>query len=143
MFRRKFVIRDQILTGKFKPFWNFCLGRQIVKCPPSRHKMVRDTGNSMIMVPRLKKIYFWESTVVTASYLVHYNALLHNSTDIITECDRYIITLCNKSLLQIAFSFCITKCDSFVTKRGSYYKMRRFYYKMRRLLQNASVYTPS
>ena len=50
------------------------------------------------------------------SYLVHYDTVLKNATDIITKCVRCVVT----------------KCDS-------YYKARRFYYKMRRLLQNASV----
>ena len=50
------------------------------------------------------------------SYLVHYDTLLQNTTDIITKCVRCVIT----------------KCDS-------YYKARRFCYKMRHLLQNASV----
>ena len=62
--------------------------------------------------------------MVMVSYLVHYDALLHNATDIITKCVRFFIT----------------KCDSFITNCDSFYKMRRFYYKIQRLLQNASVH---
>ena len=48
-------------------------------------------------------------TSVTVSYLIRYDSLLQNATDIITKCVRFFIT----------------KCDS--------------YYKMRRLLQIATV----
>ena len=48
---------------------------------------------------------------VTVSYLIHYDSLLQNATDVITTCSSYFIT-----------------------------KMRQiFYYKMRRLLQIATV----
>ena len=53
---------------------------------------------------------------VTVSYLIRYDSLLQNATDIITKWDSYFIT----------------RCDS-------YYKLRRFYYKMRRLLQIATA----
>ena len=46
---------------------------------------------------------------VMVSYLIRYDSLLQNVTDIITKCDRYFIT----------------KCDSFVTTCDSYYKMLR------------------
>ena len=64
-------------------------------------------------------------------YLVHYDSLLQNVTDIITKYDSYFITKC--------VTFFIKKCDSFITKCDSYYKLRRFYYKMRRLLQIVTV----
>ena len=40
------------------------------------------------------------SIVIVVSYIVHYDTLLQNATDIFTKCDSYIITKCNKSLLQ-------------------------------------------
>ena len=66
--------------------------------------------------------------------MIYYDTLLQNATGIITKCDGYFITKCDKSLLQNVSGFFITKCDS-------YYKLRRFYYKMRQLLQNATFIT--
>ena len=60
-----------------------------------------------------------DSIMVVVSYLVHYDTLLQNVTDIITKCDSNFIT----------------KYNSLVTKCNSYYKIRRFYYKMQQLLQ--------
>ena len=37
---------------------------------------------------------------VTVSFLIHYDSLLQNATDIITKCNRYFITKCDRSLLQ-------------------------------------------
>ena len=67
-------------------------------------------------------------------YLIYYDNLLQNATNIITKCDSYFITKCGRSLLENASVFFITKCDS-------YYKMRRFYYKVRQLLQNITFIT--
>ena len=39
---------------------------------------------------------------VTVSYLIYYDSLLQNTTDIITKCDSYFITKCDRSLLQNA-----------------------------------------
>ena len=58
------------------------------------------------------------STVLDPGFhMIHYDALLHNVTDI------------------------ITKCDSFIAKYKSYYKLQWFYYKMLQLLQNAMSIT--
>ena len=83
---------------------------------------------------------------VTVSYLMHYDNLLQNATDIITKCDSYFITKCNRSLLQNASNFLlqnvtvlfqnmtvITKRNDFITKCDSYYKTRS-------LLQIATVH---
>ena len=43
-----------------------------------------------------------ESVEVTVVYLVHYDTLLQNATDIITKCDSYFITKYDKCLLQNA-----------------------------------------
>ena len=75
---------------------------------------------------------------VTISYLINYDSLLQNATDIITKCDSYFITKCDRSfLLQNATVLLqnviiIRKCDDFITKCDSYYKMRS-------LLQIATV----
>ena len=75
---------------------------------------------------------------VTVSYLIRYDSLLQNATDVITKCGSYFITKCDRSLLQNASDFLIqnatvllqnatviTKCDDFIAKCDSYYKMRR------------------
>ena len=65
---------------------------------------------------------------VTVSYLIHYERLLQNATDIITKKSTAI-------LLQNAAEVYYTMRQFF------YYKMRQFYYKMRQLLQNAMFIT--
>ena len=73
-------------------------------------------------------------------YLVHYDTLLQNATDIIAKYDSYFFTKYDKSLLQNPSNFLlqnatvslqnvavITKCDDFITKCESH--------KMPRLLQ--------
>ena len=82
----------------------------------------------------------------TVSYLIHYASLLQNATGIITKCNSYFISKCDRSLLQNASSFLlqnakfllqnatvITNCDDFITKCDSYYKMQS-------LLQIATVH---
>ena len=71
--------------------------------------------------------------------MIHYDTLLQNGTDIITESDSYFITKCDKILLQNASGFLLqnvtvvlqnatvfTNWDDFITKCNSYYKMRYF-----------------
>ena len=58
----------------FEPFWSLRRGRETVICPPSKDKGFRDIGHSMGMI--YKGIYYWESTVVTVSYLFRYGSLL-------------------------------------------------------------------
>ena len=69
--------------------------------------MVLDAGRSS----------FWKSLVVVASYLAHYNTLLQNATDVITECLSHLIQ----------------------NATNVYHKMQQLYWKMRHLKQNASV----
>ena len=57
--------------------------------------MVLDAGRSS----------FWESLVVVASHLVHYNTLLQNAAGFITKCVSYFITKCNNCLLQNVLGF--------------------------------------
>ena len=40
--------------------------------------------------------------MVVVSYLVHYDTLLQNATDITTKCNSYLIANCDKNLLQDA-----------------------------------------
>ena len=78
------------------------------------------------------------------SYLVHYDILLQNTTDI-KNYDSYFITKGDKSLLQNPSAFLLQnakflfenaavhrKCNDFITKCDTSYKMRSF-------LQNASI----
>ena len=57
------------------------------------------------------------------SYLINYDTLLQNATDIITKCDSYFITKYDRSLLQNASGFLlqngtvITNCDSTLTTK--------------------------
>ena len=68
---------------------------------------------------------------VTVSYLIQYDSLLQNSTDIVTKCNSYFITKCYRSLLENESGFLlqnatiIINCDNFITKCDSSYKMRR------------------
>ena len=79
---------------------------------------------------------------VTISYLINYNSLLQNATDIITKCDSYFVTKYDRSLLQNASGFLvqnatvITNWDDFIIMCDSNYKMRR-------LLQIATVQRPT
>ena len=92
--------------------------------PLSEDEGLRDTGHSMSMGNLI-----WGVNRVTVSYLIHYDTLLQNATDIITKCDSYFITKCERSLLQKASSFLlqnttvllqnatvVTNCDDFITK---------------------------
>ena len=67
--------------------------------------------------------------MVLVSYLVHYDTLLQNATDIIIKCDSYFITKCDKSLLKhksgcllqnatvlLQIATAITNCVNFITK---------------------------
>ena len=60
--------------------------------------------------------------MVVVLYLVHYDKLLQNATEIITKCVTYPITKCSKICLLKYVSFFIAKCKG-------YYKMWEFYYK--------------
>ena len=42
---------------------------------------------------------------VTVSYLIRYDDLLQNATDVITKCDSYFITKCNRNSIQNASGF--------------------------------------
>ena len=72
----------------------------------------------------LKNLLF-DVNGVMVLYLISYDSLLQNAIDVITKCDSYFFTKCNRSLLQNASDFLlqnatvllqnvtvITKCDS-------------------------------
>ena len=130
----------QISGENSKPFWSMRSGR-VTKIHPSlpsslsKDEGLKNIGHSM----SIRNLIFGVNSV-TVSYLIRYDSLLQNATDVITKCDSYFITKCDKSLLQYTSGFLlqnvtvITNCDDFITKCGSYYKMRR-------LLQIATVQT--
>ena len=76
---------------------------------------------------------------VTVSYLIRYDSLLQNATDVITKCDSYFITKCDRSLLQNASGFLLQNATvllqnatillqnaTVITKRYVYYKLRQY-----------------
>ena len=71
---------------------------------PSKGKGLRDIGHKMSMVLDTKKPNFWLSMEIVVLYLVPYDTLLQNATDV------------------------ITKSYSFVTKPDIYYKMQEICY---------------
>ena len=68
--------------------------------------------------------------MVMILYLVYYDTLLQNETDIITKCDSYFITKCDKSLLQHASEHFLRNTTvllqnvTVIKKCGAYYKIR-------------------
>ena len=73
-----------------------------------------------------QELYFRESVVVAVSYLVHYETLSRNATDILKKCYRYFIAKCDKNLL--------------VNTSGFHHKMLQLYYKMWEVLQLCELY---
>ena len=76
---------------------------------------------------------------VTVSYLIRYDSLLQNATDVITKCDSYFITKCDRSLLQNASGFLLQNATvllqnatillqntTVITKCDVYYKLRQY-----------------
>ena len=96
--------------------------------PPSKGEGPKNIGHSM----SIRNQVFGVNSV-TVSYLIRYDSLLQNATDVITKCATYFITKCKRRLLQNAAGFLlqnvtvllqnvtvITKCDDYVTKGDSY-----------------------
>ena len=127
----------QISGENFKSFQSMCPGR-VKKIHPSlllsKDEGIKDIEHSMSIENLILGVYG-----VTVSYLIHYDSLLQNATDIITKCDSYFITKCNKSLLQNASDFLlqnatvllqnatvITNYNNFITKCDGSYKMRQY-----------------
>ena len=61
---------------------------------------IKKIGYSM----SIKNLIFGINSV-TVSYLIHYVSLLQNAIDVITKCDSYFVTKCDRSLLQNANIF--------------------------------------
>ena len=109
----------------------------MTKIPPpfpllSKDKGLRDIGHIM----SIRNLSLGVNAVVV-SYLILYDSLLQNATNITTKCDSKFITKCERRLLQNASglllqnatillknAIVITNCDNFFTKSDNYYKMR-------------------
>ena len=94
----------QISGKNSKPFWGVHSGR-VKKCTFSSHPLSKDgrltdIGHSM----NIGNLILGVNSVMV-SYLIHYNSLLPNTTDIVTKCDSYFITKCDRSLLQNTSGF--------------------------------------
>ena len=81
----------------------------ILPPPFSKDEALKNVEHSM----SIRNLIFGFNSV-SVSYLIPYDSLLQNTTDVITKCDSY-----------------------FITKWDSYYKMGQFYNKMRQILQSA------
>ena len=74
------------------------------------------------------------ASIVTVSYLIHYDSLLQNATDFIRKCDSYFITNCDRKLLQNASGFLLHNATVLL-------KMRQFLQITTIFLQNTIVIT--
>ena len=101
----------QISGENSKPLWSMCPGRMKKCTSPSpqlpKDEGLKDIGHSMSIENLILGVYS-----VMVSYLICYDSLLQNATDI------------------------ITKCDSFFLQNAT-----KVYYKMRQFLQNATFIT--
>ena len=99
--------------------------------PRSKDERLNDIGHSM-SIGNLVLV------VSSVSYLIHYDSLLQNATDIFTKCDNYFITkwdwilsqntsgfLLQNAIVLLQNARVISNCDNFITKCDIYYKMRR------------------
>ena len=124
----------QISGENSKPFWSMHSGIVAKIHPSLEDEGLKHIGHIMIIENLILGV---NSAMV--SYLIRYDTLLQNATDIITKCDSYFIIKCDRSLLQNASGFLlqngtvllqsatillqnaivITKCDV-------YYKLRQY-----------------
>ena len=77
--------------------------------------------------------------MILISYLVYYNTLIHNATDIITKCDSCFIAKFNTSLLKNALNFILKSTTVLLQNETVITKCVNFI--MRQLLQYASLIT--
>ena len=84
---------------------------------------------------------------VTVSYLIRYNSLLQNAADVITKCDIYFVTKCDRCLLQNPTGFLLQNAivllqnATIITKCDIYYKLRHYTSLMLLSLNFTSFYT--
>ena len=91
--------------------------------PLSKDEELKNIGHST----SIRNLIFGVNSV-TVSYLILYDSLLQNATDVITKCESYFITKLDRGLLQNASVFLlqnatvllqnvtvIINCDDFIT----------------------------
>ena len=88
--------------------------------PLSKDEGLKNIGHSM----SIRNLIFGVNSV-TVSYLICYDSLLQNATDVITKCDSYFITKCDRRFLQNA-SCLLLQNATLITKCDVYHKLRQY-----------------
>ena len=91
----------QISDKNSNSFWNIRSGRVTKILPPSppfsKDEGLRDSWHSMSIGNLILGVHS-----VTVSHPIHCDSLLPKTTDVISKCDSYFITKCDRNLLQNA-----------------------------------------
>ena len=127
MFLMMFSSMVQISGENSKPFWSMHSGIVAKIHPSLEDEGLKHIGHIMIIENQILGV---NSAMV--SYLIRYDTLLQNATNIITKCDSYFITKCDRSLLQNAPGFLLQNATillqsaTVITKYDVYYKLRQY-----------------
>ena len=102
--------------------------------PLSKDEELKNIGHST----SIRNLIFGVNSV-TVSYLILYDSLLQNATDVITKCESYFITKLDRDLLQNASVFLLQNATvllqnatillqntTVITKCDVYYKLRQY-----------------
>ena len=76
---------------------------------------------------------------ITVSYLIRYDSLLQNATDVIRKCNSYFITKWTRSLLQNMTGFLLQNMIALL-QNATILLQNVSYYKKQRLFQFATVH---
>ena len=88
--------------------------------PFSTDKVLKCTGHSISIGNLILGV-----NSVTVSCFIYYDTLLQNMTDIITKCDSYFLTKCDRSLSQNA-SGVLLQNVTVIKKCDIYYKLQQY-----------------
>ena len=114
----------QISDKNCKLLWSI-RSRRVQKIPPPSPQLSKDEGLKDIdHITSIGNLILGVSSV-TVSYLIHYDSLLQNATDINTKCDSYFITKCDRSLFENSPGFLLQNA-TVITKSVVYYKLLRY-----------------
>ena len=114
---------DQVSGKNPNPFWSAQEEWLKYTCPStplSKEEGLKDIGHNMSIGNLILVV-----NSVMVSYLICYNSLLQNATDVTTKCDSCFITKCDRSLLQNASVFLLQNA-TVITKFDVYYKLRQY-----------------
>ena len=120
-----FTFQAKILSRSWVCVQGECQKYSPSSSPLSKEEKLRDIGHSMSNGNLILDV-----NSISVSYLIYYDSLLQNTTDIVTKCDSYFITKKGRSLLQNVWGFLlqnatvITSYDDFITKCDLYYQLR-------------------